>query len=795
MTRAAEVPARPSTRAAVRWVAVAALAAGLLDLAGPWSAAGPPPAAESSFGGATDPLAGPFAAALAQPEQPTLPPVIVRPPEDPTAPPSDAPADLAPPADAAFDGAWDVSQSYPALREQAYGGQGGLTGLNGATRGGISLFDAPQFGTITSRGDLDERTPQDMAQTLRTEVGILMQQTARGQASPFIRGLTGQQVLILIDGVRLNNATLRAGPNQYFNLIDPGQVERIEVLRGPASVAWGSDAIGGAINVVTRGADRTRGDYGGLGFTEYFSTADLGSYSRGNVEGSLSGAGVFAGGSYLDVHDLDRGGGLGRQPFTNYHQGAADLKYTYLVDRETLLTVALSHFEQHDLPRSDRFLPFVQGTPPNPAILPRPTFFDPQQRDLAYARLERFADAWWCDAYSATVSYQRNKEGTLEQRIAANPAQTRVDVAEFDVDTVGATLTLGRDLDWAGRLSYGGDYYFDTVDAFRHRFNPNLPNPPAVPQTPQFPGDSRYERAGVYALWDVWLTERLAATTGLRYEHADTQATPRLNNADTFIDRNYQDWVASLGLVYQLDPALHVIGSFSEGYRAPTLDDLFADVTFLQNQQAVPSVNVEPEHAYNYELGLKLDLSRVRGQLVHFWTEIDDYITRLPVDAAGNFSPASSNFIRINSDAYLYGTELAGEWLLDPQWSLYGNFWYVYGQDRGLSEPLSRIPPAQGILGLRWRDAARRNWLDVYTWLVRRQDRYALVNTRDARFPAGGQPGYATLNLRLGSMLDRAGRHRVSVNLENLTDRYYRVLGSGVDGAGINATLGYELRH
>src|SRR5690606_14167326 len=136
---------------------------------------------------------------------------------------------------------------------------------------------------------------------LQNEVGVLIQQTGRGQASPFLRGLTGQQILILVDGVRLNTSIVRPGPNQYFNTIDPGQIERIEVTRGSQSMLWGADALGGVINIVTRGPNSLRGDYAGGSFHEVFSTADTASYSRANVEGWAANTGVFAGASFLNV--------------------------------------------------------------------------------------------------------------------------------------------------------------------------------------------------------------------------------------------------------------------------------------------------------------------------------------------------------------------------------------------------------------------------------------------------------------------------------------------------------------
>ncbi len=123
---------------------------------------------------------------------------------------------------------------------------------------------------------------------------------------------------------------------------------------------------------------------------------------------------------------------------------------------------------------------------------------------------------------------------------------------------------------------------------------------------------------------------------------------------------------------------------------------------------------------------------------------------------------------------------------------LWGNFAYTYGRIRDTGEPFSRIPPTQGIVGLRWRDNQRMAYIDLFTWLVRRQDRYNSANDSDVRFIPGGTPGYGTLNLRVGRAFGEDQQHRVSLNLENITDKYYRVLGSGVDGPGFNALVGYE---
>ena len=124
-------------------------------------------------------------------------------------------------------------------------------------------------------------------------------------------------------------------------------------------------------------------------------------------------------------------------------------------------------------------------------------------------------------------------------------------------------------------------------------------------------------------------------------------------------------------------------------------------------------------------------------------------------------------------------------------WAGYGNLTYIHGQNISDAEPMSRIPPTQGVLGLRWRDTEGRNWLDLYAWLVASQARLSARDVRDSRIPLGGTPGYATLNIRAGSFITK--NQRVSLGIENITDKAYRVHGSGVDGPGINGHIGYEL--
>ncbi|NOZ41545.1 MAG: TonB-dependent receptor [Planctomycetes bacterium] len=716
-----------------------------------------------------------------------LPPVTVRPPTPSTTDSTLLPEETSPSSQQSNSppttprrqntNSIGTTLNFPNLANLQFGQSSGPFGENsGILRSEKSIFDSSAAGSIRTRQEIAERQAPDMFQALQNEVGVLMQSTAAGQASPFVRGLTGQQVLILVDGIRLNNSITRRGPNQYFNTIDPGMVDHIEVLRGQGSVLWGSDAIGGAINVVTRGADARygmrHGDYSGGEFVQYYNTANSSPYSRMNVEGWVGNAGVFAGGSFANVRDLDTGWDFGRQPGTNYQQWAGDIKFNYLLDDNQMLTFSLQHFQQDNLPRSDRF-PGFPGDLNSSNSLGGARFFDPQQRDLAYVRYQALAPTAAIDALTVTASYNRQRE--IQTR---GVPTTRFQ--ETDVDTFGVQAVAVKDLDWLGKWSSGFDWYYDNVDS---PFG-------GTASGPIVPDDAWYQRVGTFLNWDVALTERLDMVAGVRYENINTAGTPVVEGIPTFINPSFHDWVSQIGFVYEVDPGVHLVGSISEGFRAPNLDDLMAlNPNVLQEGSSVPSLGLRPERSINYELGVKTNFDRLRTQTFVFWTDLQNNIVSIDTAVANTFASA-------NQDSYVQGVETSGEYVLDGGWSLYGNFWYTYGINRVTNSPLSRVPPTQGILGFRWRERRLRSYFEAYTWMVRRQDRLDQVrDITDERIPIGGTPGYATLNMRAGRTFGDYDQHRLSLSIENITDKNYLVHGSGVFGTGATARVGYSLKY
>ena len=301
----------------------------------------------------------------------------------------------------------------------------------------------------------------------------------------------------------------------------------------------------------------------------------------------------------------------------------------------------------------------------------------------------------WLDALTMTASYNRQRD--IQTR---GIPTTRFQ--ETDVETVGVNLLGAKDLGVYGKLTSGVDWYHDDIDS---AFGGSASGP-------IIPDDAYYERMGCFLSWDVALTNKLDATAGVRYEIIDLAATPIVNGDSVFISPNYDDWVSQIGLVYEVSPCVHLVGGVSEGFRAPNLDELTANnPNVLQEGQDLPSLGLRPERSVSYDVGIKTNFNRLRSQAFIYWLDLDDNI--VPVTAGAN------QFRRDNQDSFIQGAEFDAEYLLQHGWSVYGNVTYTFGKNEITQSPLSRIPPTQGVLGVRWRDRQARNYFSIYSWMVR----------------------------------------------------------------------------
>jgi outer membrane receptor protein involved in Fe transport len=777
-----------------------------------------------------------------------------------------------------------------------------------------AIYETPEAVSVTTSEEIARRAHLLLPQSLKESPGVHLQQTTTSQGSLFIRGLTGQQVLNLIEGVRFNNSTFRPGANQYLALIQPSFAERVELVRGPNSAQYGSDSLGGTINVLTpqTGIGASSFELHGK-LDTFFASADLSGGAGFQLAGGGTRWGFFLGGSGFRAQDLRTGGGLDSHSvvtrlfgisskvlgsrlqdtaFTQY--GAQAKLVTRPTDSDTF-TFEYMRGAQLGVRRYDQ----LDGGLGN--LLNR---FDPQTLDFAVARYSR-AGLLFLDSLSLAVSYNGQRDDRTSQSINNSTGLRSRITDEFNRTNVfgyqaQATMHSGR----RHTISFGGEFYDESIRSERRefRFNNTTRDFTDVAHVrARFPDGARYRTLGLFAQDIVRLIpQRLTGTFGLRYSRFSFRQSAADNPNDTRGQPTVPDFATSFGdvtfntgLVFSLNEHLNLTANISRGFRAPNVNDFgsigvsgigfeitpeegerlggrVGRIDLNRPQQGDPQAvrQLRAESLYNYEAGLKLRTTRAEGTLSVFNSELTNFIERrvllLPQGAVGTtvggqqvvrqdatgaiFNALSSApvFVRANAaHIRMSGFEGAALLRLTRSLELNARGFYVRGTETETGAPPALengIPPLNGFLSLRWQPTGRRFWLEAYSTLAGAQTRLSDNDLQQARIggirtrdeitnffnngavarglvrngvllPTGENlsqvlrrvlgtdlsarvplylknPGYATLNVRGGF---RLGEHSsVTAILENIFDRNYRTMGSGIDAPGFNAMIRYS---
>nr|NQU90231.1 TonB-dependent receptor plug domain-containing protein [Bacteroidota bacterium] len=259
-------------------------------------------------------------------------------------------------------------------------------------------FESPEAISVINSTMLKQESPRSTPEALEGATGVFMQKTNHGGGSPFIRGLTGNQNLMMIDGIRMNNATFRYGPNQYLNTIDPLTINTIEVVRGSGSVLYGSDAMGGVVQVITKNpAFSGKGYHVDGNIHAKYMTGDMEKSGRAELELASEKIAFLGGFTYNDFGDIVGGDTIGKQTPTGYNEYSADAKLRIKLSENKELTLAYQYDRQDDVPRYDKVISGYTKY-----------HFDPQIRQLGYARIKSTQNNKWAKQIVSTVSFNQS---------------------------------------------------------------------------------------------------------------------------------------------------------------------------------------------------------------------------------------------------------------------------------------------------------------------------------------------------------------------------------------------------
>ncbi|MFH1024948.1 MAG: TonB-dependent receptor, partial [Planctomycetota bacterium] len=617
-----------------------------------------------------------------------------------------------------------------------------------------------------------------------------------------LRGFTGNRNVFLIDGIRLNNSCWRDGPVQYWNTVDPYLVDRIEIVRGPASVLYGSDALGGAAQAMSR--ERTSfapGAHANGRAVYRFSSAEASHIARVEGEGNFGPSGFVVGGTIKDFGDLAAGRGTGMLPETGYDEYDVDAKYTRRLSGEKRIVTALQHTAQDDVPRTHKtvFSRSFYGSTVGTDLRHN---FD-NTRTLAYVQYHDEKPGGALEGVSASLSWHRQTE-ELDRITSASKQECR----ETDVDTLGVWGQVAAATK-IGHLTGGVDYYRDFVQSEGH----DLASNGTITEFArgEVADDAATDLLGIYLQDRFSPVERLDILLGGRFQYAaldagvvDPDPLGTTAGLEPFSD-SWSSVVGSARALYHITPGFNVFAGVSQGFRTPNLSDTTAVRVALSGQTDYPALGLRPEKTITYEIGFKARGNRASAGAYLYHTDLDDVIRRVSAPQFGANAQSKANF----GEGYARGIETEASWTFRPAWTVSGGFAWIETEGdacvdpvTGLTAtaatgvvqktPLDKTPPVRGLIALRWNPDARY-WAETIVTMSGEKDRsdYAPSEKSDTeRMAPGGTPGWAIVSLRGGYRV----RPDVTVNVavENLTDKDYRLFGSGLNEPGTNVVLSVE---
>lgn len=651
---------------------------------------------------------------------------------------------------------------------------------------------------------------------------VAMQKSQQGGGSPMLRGFEASRVLLMIDGVRMNNAIYRSGHLQNIITMDNNVLERAEILFGPSSTVYGSDALGGVIHFYTRNPELAAQDqninFFGSSFVRFGSANNE---VTGHVDVNVAGKkfGSFTSFTYSDFGDLRMGEKTNPsfgEPFglrPQYTERSADNTSDVLVQNSDQYVQKFSGYKQYDLLQkflfqsSDRVSHVLNFQYSNSTNVPRydrltdpqgsglrfaEWYYGPQKRLLTSYQLKVNDLGKFADAMTATLSYQNIEESRYDRRFNNNNRNERIEY----VDVFGLTIDFQKKIG-DNSIRYGVDGQFNTVESTARRYN--VVTGAITPQSTRYPdGDNTMNQFAAYATHTWQINDDWTLNDGLRLGGSWLHST--FNDKTFFpfpfndINQSYLTSSGNLGIIYTPTSWKFSLLT-STGFRAPNIDDLAKVFDSTPGTVIVPNPDLTAEKTLNGDFSVtKFFGSQVRLEGTLFGTEFYDAIVVAPSTFNGqsqiDFGGQTSQVLSAQNKgrAYLYGYTLGARVDITEQFVFTGSYNYTYGRvknDDGTESPLDHIPPGFGRLGFQYNLAKFKSELFSNFSGWKKLADYSNSGEDNLQYAtAEGMPSWYTINLRLS--YDVIKSLTVQAGVDNIMDLQYRTFASGINAPGRN---------
>lgn len=671
---------------------------------------------------------------------------------------------------------------------------------------------------------LSLRAPSNTADWLGSSGEVFVQKSQLGGGSPMIRGFSANRLLYSVDGVRMNTAIFRSGNLQNVISLDPFAIQTTEILFGPGSVMYGSDAIGGVMAFETLSPELNKEQLSGnvLG---RFSSA----YSEKTLHGDLSyGSGKWAflsSASYFNYGDLKMGNNGGPDSYlrneyqvtenetdiqvtnpdplvqvgSGYKQLNLMQKVRFQSDNNTIWDYGFHYSKSTDIPRYDRLIEKRDG-----ALRFARWDYGPQIWMMNTFRFTHTADRGWFDQVKVILAHQFFEESRIDRRFGQKEEFDRIE----KVHAFSLNADFLKNLNDENYLTYGLETVLNKVNSTGRVTD--ISSNQISPASARYP-NSDWKSLAAYGNYHVKIRGNLQFQTALRYNYTNL-AADFSNNLDFFplpfseSTNQYHSFTGNIGLIFKPEPSFAISPLLSTGFRAPNVDDIGKIFDSEPGTVIVPNPDLRPEYAYNAEVNFNKHFQNsVRIDFTAFYTLLDQAMVRRPFSLNGEseiiYEGELSQVLALQNAAFakVYGIQTGIEVALSKRLLLTSRYNWQKGTeelDDESTSPSRHAAPAFGLTRLAYQSkrlkleftsqySAERSFEDMPEEERGKPAIYAMDENGNPYSPA-----WVVFNFN--STYDLIPGFELSAGIENIGDKRYRPYSSGIVASGRNFTLGLK---
>jgi hemoglobin/transferrin/lactoferrin receptor protein len=668
-----------------------------------------------------------------------------------------------------------------------------------------------------SSSDILHAQPQTTADMLGSKGGVFIQKSQMGGGSPMIRGFSANRLLLVVDGIRMNNAIYRSGNLHNVISLDANSLEQTEVIFGPGTVIYGSDALGGVMSFSTltprlstsdkttqkgkilsrySGVNREKMVHGhfSLGDKKWAALVsatfsdfdDLRMGSHGPNE-YLRPEYVLPGEKPEDDQIIENENSLIQTP-TGYNQFNLMGKLRYRPTEFLDLTLGIHHSQTSDIPRYDRLIVYKNNSPQYARW-----YYGPQKWSLFSGQLNYSREHLLFSKFNFLAGYQNYAESRNDRKLYHPVLNHRVEGLRI----YSLNFDFGKTLNNRQELFYGAEVFYNHVGSTGKAIQ--ITSGESTNISPRYPDGSEYSSLAGYLSWKLKLNEKFIFQAGGRI----TQTFLRGEFDHTFYAFPFDNFEmknsalnGNAGLVWHPTKEWQINFNASTGFRSPNIDDVAKVFDSEPGNVVVPNPGLKPEYARNLEAGIIHNFSgKAKVEITVFYTNLKDAMVRRDFQLNGQDSIMYDGILSkvealVNAEsANIYGGSFSFEYIIAAGFTSRSELTFTRGKD---SEdfPVRHVPPTFGRSHLLFEKESLlldffvefNGKFDYEQLAPDEQDKPHLYAVDENGNP--WSPGWWTINLKGNYQINNS--ISLACGMENILDKRYRTYSSGIVAPGRN---------